>query len=48
MIPCTAPGVRATMPTHTDAQHMHSANAIDSRPAAATDSTPVVARKPST
>ena len=45
-IPWTAPGERATMPTQTDAQHMHSAKPIDSRPAAATDRTPVWARKP--
>ena len=47
-MPCTAPGVRAIMPTNTDAQQRHSAKAIASAQAASTSSGPVPARKPST
>ena len=46
MMPCTAPGVRAIMPTNTETQHRHSAKPIASRQAASTSRTLVVARKP--
>ncbi len=46
MIPCTVPGVRATMPTHTEIQQKHRANAIDSPSAATSDSGSVAIRKP--
>jgi len=48
MIPCTAPAVRARMPTNTDAQQKHSAKATASRQASSTSGALVVARNPMT
>ena len=45
-MPCTAPGVRASMPTNTEIQHRHSAKPIASRQAASTSGALVSARKP--
>jgi hypothetical protein len=47
-IPCTDPGVRASMPISTEIQLRHSANAITIRQAASTSGALVWARKPST
>ena len=47
MIPCTAPGVRAIIPTNTEIQPKQSANAIEQRRAPpSTPSQPVATRKP--
>jgi hypothetical protein len=48
MTPCTAPDVRTFMPTHTEIQQKHSANAIDRLMAATADSASVSTRKPIT
>ena len=45
-MPCTAPGVRAIMPTNTEIQQKQSANAIDDRDAASAAGGLVSIRKP--
>jgi hypothetical protein len=44
--PCTEPGVRASIPMNTEVQLRQIAKPIARRHAAATSSTPVLARKP--
>ena len=46
MIPCTAPGVRAIIPTNTEIQQKHSAKAMEIATAASTSSAEVSTRKP--